>query len=548
MQVIGVAARSLLARRRRRAVPVLAAVLVGLASVVPSSFPAQSLFRTLVIAQASLLAIVVSVSMMSMQVSTNRFAPQLSQLYRESGFNAIIARFGVSILVDLALFALPAAWAGLSPVRGIVVGVVVGLASWAFVSLLEIEDRLLVFLNPDPVLASLVDAVSFERYHAFSVNRREEGQVARNPILEIVQLAETSLEQRDNYSALRAVDALDEATERLLSGYAALPVDRRRETASSVHKLFDYWNRVADLAVERGADDVLHAIVDAERAIGREAVDLELPTVAVGAVDAVFHFCAVTLANNRLEPGYHATLGDLLSASLDAGTLEVARRAVTDLARLSQLVDRRDDDLLVAADERITPHEEFFDSWAYFLDVHQSRLETEQCQSLYVHFERQYRRIREETVVDGREDGFDRAAGPGFRAVGTAAASADVQWAVSRTTEHLLDLATRTDRALDVRLDEVERIVEAGGRPGVRDAVGRLRDRMDGEDERDDRDAEPQWLVADPITDRLSGRDEPDSTGAPRPVRPGSLSGEFDRLLDAIEASVSGSTPPDGAE
>lgn len=113
--------------------------------------------------------------MMSMQVSTNQFAPQLSRLYRESSFNAIIARFGLSILLDLALFALPPLWVSRVPVRAVVVGLGVGVASWAFIALLDIEDRLLVFLNPDPVLSSLVDSVSFERYHDFSTERREEG-------------------------------------------------------------------------------------------------------------------------------------------------------------------------------------------------------------------------------------------------------------------------------------------------------------------------------------------------------------------------------------
>jgi hypothetical protein len=515
---------------------VFAALLLGVASVIPSSFPAQELFETLVIAQASLLAIVISVSMMSMQVSTNRFAPQLSQLYRERGFNAIIARFGVSILLDLALFALPAVWLSQPVVRAVVVGLVTGVASWAFLSLLEIEERLLVFLNPEPVLDSLVTSVSFERYHAFSVTRREEGHVARNPILEILQVAETSLEQRDNYSALRAVDALDDATEQLLSGCAALSTERRDETASSVHKLFDYWNRIADLAVERGADDVLHAIVDAERDIGLEAIDLELRTAAIGAVDAVFHFCAVTLANNRLEAAYHGTLGDLLSASLEAGALDVAQRAVTDLARLSQLVDRRDDDLLVAADERITPHEEYFDNWAYFLDVHQSQLETEQCQSLYVHFERQCRNIRDEAVSDDQLDDFCRAAGPGLRNVGVAAATGDVQWAVSRVTEQLLGLAVRSGRTPDRYLSDVEQLVDAGGSDGVRDAVDRLKGRLNGDQEQID--PASRGIVTDPITDWQSERNAQGAADHRRPIRPEHLSAESSPFLDAVETTL----------
>ncbi|SHH01634.1 hypothetical protein SAMN05443636_1621 [Halobaculum gomorrense] len=517
--------------------PPFAALLVGVLSTVPASFPAQGLFETLVIAQASLLAIVVSVSMMSMQVSTNRFAPQLSRLYRESGFDAITARFGFSILLDLMLFALPTPWVGRTPVRAIVVGLVVGVASWAFVALLDIEDRLLVFLNPDPVLSSLVDSVSFERYHDFSVERREEGRIARNPILEIVQMAQTSLEQRDNYSALRAVDALDEATERLLTGYAALSPDRRRETAPDIHKLFDYWNQVADLAVERGADDVLHAIVDAEEAIGREAIDLDLSAAATGSVDAVFHFCAVTLATNRLEARYHATLGELLSASLEAGALAVAEGAVTDLARLSKLVDRREDDLLVADDDRIAPHEEFFDNWAHFLRVHHERLETDQCRSLYAHFENEYRSIREEPIPDDRVDTLTRAAGPGFRDLGVAAAGADVQWVVSRTTEQLLELAVLAERPREASVRDAERIVEAGGCDGVRDAIRRLRARREAG--ADSPDTDQSWHVPDPLADRLAGGDGPNRSGHGRPVRAGSLSDEFDRLLDEIDDAVS---------
>lgn len=521
---------------RRLAVPLAAALVTGVASAVPSMFPAQPLFQTLVIAQASLLAIVVSVSMMSMQVSTNRFAPQLSQLYRESGFNAIIARFGLSILLDLSLFALPAGWIDRVLVRVLIVATVVGVASWAFVSLLEIEERLLVFLNPDPVLDSLVASVSFERYHAFSVDRHEEGRVARNPILELYQVVQTSLEQNDNYSALRGVDALDEATERLLSEYASLSAAGRAETASSVHKLFDYWNRIADAAVERGADDVLHAVVEAEAEVGREAVDLGLTAAAVGAVDAVYHFCAVTLANNRLEPQYHGTLSDLLRASLEAGELDVARRAVTDLARLSKLVDRREDDLLVAADERITPHNEFFENWAYFLREHQSQLSSERCRSLHVHFEREYQSLYEEAMTDGRVGAFGEVATPGLRSVPLAGAEGEVQWVVSRATEHLLDLSVHTDTAADSLVRDLERVVGAGGAAGVADAIRRLRDRtFDGSEPEG---AARSRLVFDPLSDgETDGISEDTVVG--RPMKPGVSTEELHDRLDAVADALS---------
>lgn len=504
--------------------PLVAAVLVGLASLVPATFPVQGLVETLVIAQASLLAIVLSVAMMSTQVSTNRFAPQLAQLYRDRSFTAIVARFGLSILLDLLLFALPAAWAGRAARRAVVVGLAVGLAAWAFVTLLEIEDRLLVFLNPDPVLESLVESASFERYRAFALARREEGQVARNPVLEIVQIAQTSLEQRDAYGALRAVDALDEATERLLSQYAALPAARREETAESVHKLFDYWNRIADLAVERGADDVLHAVVDAERAVGEETVDLGLPAAATGAVDALFQFCAVALANNRLEPAYTDALGDLLAASVTAGLGDVTRRGATDLARLARLVDRREDDLLVAGDERVDPLGPFFDGWARVLAT--DGLDAAERRALYRHFEREYGRVREEATADDR---LVRAAASGLRGVGVAAARADRQWAASRAVEYLVALARCTDRSPDALAADAERIIEAGGQPGVRDAVTRLRSRPDAATATDTAgDAGTDGLVADPLSDG--------ATPSRRPVRPEGDADDLAPLLDAVAA------------
>jgi hypothetical protein len=514
---------------RRLLVPVLAGLLVGIASTVPRSFPAQSLFETLVLAQASLLAIVVSVSMLSMQVSTNRFAPQLAQLYRESGFNAIIARFGVSILLDLALFALPASAVASIPTRAVVVGLAVGAASWAFVWLLEVEERLLVFLNPEPVLDTLVDSVSFERYHDFSVTRREEGRVSRNPILEIHQIVQTSLEQGDNYSALRAIDALEEATEVLLSEYASLPAERRRETAESLHKLFDYWNRIADRAVEEGADDTLHAVVDAESAIGHRAIELDVDEAATGAADALYHLCAVALANNRLESRYYETLGELLSDSIDDGSIEVAGRAITDLARLSLLVDRREDDLLVAADERIAPQEAFFEHWVDLLEDHGSDLESDQYRSLYRRFEGQYGKLRDEAIEDGRIDGFADTATRGLRRVGVSAAEADLQGVVTGVTGHVLSLAARTDSSPGTVVDVIEKIVTAGGKNGVAEAVRRSKGRTGEQGHSADDEATP---IAGPVAGSESATSGSDWG---RSIDPWAELGDVDRYVDEIE-------------
>jgi hypothetical protein len=138
-------------------------------------------------------------------------------------------------------------------------------------------------------------------------------------------------------------------------------------------------------------------------------------------------------------------------------------------------------------------------------------------------------------------DDLGRVAVPGFRDVGIAAATADVQWAVSRTIEHIFELALLTERTPDPYLDDIERIVNAGGEAGAHDAINRLRGRLGSEDGHGRRDAEPSWLVPDPIIDHLPGADGHDATDYARPVRPRN-SEKLDRLLDTLDATLTGTT------
>ncbi|WP_267643712.1 hypothetical protein [Haloarchaeobius amylolyticus] len=303
--------------RRLELLPVVAGVGFGLLATLVTTFPAAATLRTLVLAQASLLAIVVSVSLLSIQVAGDA-TPLVSYIYRSRGYQDIIARFGLSIVVSLALFGVVGALGGGLP-QGIAVGLGVALAAWSFLALLAVENRLLAFIDPEPVLEELVDAVSFERFDRFDSDRVERGVVGRNPVLEIYQLARRKLDSYDEYGALRAVVALDRATVRIIEGYAATPPEGRADSLDSLHKLFDYWDQIAAAAVEDGADDVLHAIVDAEATAAITAIEHELPDVPVHAVEALGRFRRLAVEADRGEPRYDEALGRVLAAALDAG-------------------------------------------------------------------------------------------------------------------------------------------------------------------------------------------------------------------------------------
>jgi len=308
--------------RGHRFVPVVIGIGVGSLGAATSGATA-GVFEVLIIGQASLLAIVLSVSLLSVQVSTTQYAPLLSRVYRNGTFNTIMTKFGISILVALGFRTSISLMNGIGV--GVALGLSAGLAAWSFQALFALEEELLSFLNPDPILDELVSETSLSRYRAFTDTHREEGRVARNPLLEIFQITRTAVEQNDNYSALRAVDALEQATKRLIDDLATLPPAEQRAAMESVHRLFDYWIQISRLTAQRGADDVLHALIEGLERIGERTRDETVPEITARVVTALGRSCKHIQKSDRLERHYVERL-----STFAVTEQQVVAEAVTD--------------------------------------------------------------------------------------------------------------------------------------------------------------------------------------------------------------------------
>ena len=68
--------------------------------------------------------------------------------------------------------------------------------------------------------------------------------------------------------------------------------------------MFDYWVQVGKTTVRRGADDVLHALVDGLADAGHHALSTTEPHVAAHAIDALSKICREAQDQHRLEPRY----------------------------------------------------------------------------------------------------------------------------------------------------------------------------------------------------------------------------------------------------
>lgn len=150
----------------------------GLLFILPAdSF--SSLFQVLALTQASLLAIIVSVGLLSVQIAANQFTPLIGRRFEEGQFlTSTILRFGASIALALiAMLLIPELYplAGRLPLFGrvLLVAAGVGGATFSFLSVINVKDDMLNYLNPESLLDDLLEHVSFEAYRRSPKNSRK---------------------------------------------------------------------------------------------------------------------------------------------------------------------------------------------------------------------------------------------------------------------------------------------------------------------------------------------------------------------------------------
>lgn len=290
------------------------------------SYPAD-LFRVLVISQASVLAIVVSVGLISVQVSANRFTPRIARLFQRDGFlNNVITLFGMSILVDIALIVL------FNDVthaigRSLMAGTAFLFAAGSFLSIYRVKDEMLELMNPDPLLDNLVESLTLEDYVAYSEKLQDDGHTAQNPMLEPFQIAVAALKDEDNHTAIQAIDALRRANLKLVEAYGSLDEDERDSTAFRYQEWFDYWNRISDVAVEHGTQKTITQIVDALEEVSITSMEHDTNQIGSNACKSLLHLCRRCHAEQRLRKKCYHSFKNVIETGIDMDNMSVPRSA-----------------------------------------------------------------------------------------------------------------------------------------------------------------------------------------------------------------------------
>lgn len=471
----------------------LASILFGLSSGIGSYYVDQNvlsqLFETLAVAEASLLAIIVSVGLLSVQISATRYTPLIGRRFMEQQFlSGTILLFGIAISISLLSMILIPTVATTYLIGEVAVAVFtfigVGVATVAFSSLLSTKDHALEYLDPRTLLEDLENDVSFEDYRSFSEQSPEiDEKPQRSPVLEIFQIGQTAFEDKDGDTALQAIHSLYSATMKILREYADIdPAERRQNIQFRQQDLFSYWKRLIDAAVDHGPDTPLHRIRKSQREIGIFAAKNGIQSSGREAAKTLQYLSEETFEADRLEKGYYADFSSILQAGIENEADRMVGSTITYMQHFAFTLRKElgsEFDLYTEAGMALdTIFATYRDNWKHVFAESSSNMGDGPYRKMYKAFEENISHYLTTSWL------HDLAYPPDIEsdiaAVAVTAAEHNQQWAVSRLTRMLIELWVIVGHDKKLYYNDLARIMDAGGSEGVEDAFEAIRQYPDG--------------------------------------------------------------------
>lgn len=473
----------------------------------------SQLFQTLVVAEASLLAIIVSVGLLSIQIAATQFTPLIGRRLKEKQFlTDILHLFGISIsLALIGMVLAPPLTSIVNPLSNFLVGTLtffgVGSATVSFFSLIKTKNEVLEYLDPKPVLDELLDHVSFERYRRFSEQSvDEESPPPRSPVLEIFQIGQRALEENDGDTAVYAIYTLNRASNKIMHEFGTTPEKERKEIYFQHQDLFRHWERLVDAAVEHGTDTPLYRIATSQKEIAVLAAEKGLEGIGSEAAGTLKYVCKKSYREGRLEKSYYHRFQPILEKSIEYEATNIAEYTIFsmkllmfDLAKnVRPEVDNRSIESRVI--EGLFAY--YRDSWSKLLKDKCREIEKGELRKIHDGFESDIGHYI--WTCWAHDSPYPRKLESNLVSVATSAAENDEQWAVCRLTRMLVELFVITEIGESEVVRGIIRIMNSNGRKGVEEAF----DHILGFEFTPDSELELVRVSEKGLVEKIEGRDE----------------------------------------
>lgn len=242
----------------------------------------QAVLTTLAVIQASIFAIVFSVVILAIQLSTSEYSPRLVNLFRsDDSYKRTVALFGTSIGLSVYILLIfgeiDGFWPELMTFYSAILAVV------AFVSLFGFVDQTLKNTTPEGLLQRLEERLKPPQI----VERAEKAaddHTVPDPYLTPISVINSAIMDRDAAAAYLGLNIVSQQTKNLLNEITEEQIEEESPVGTvlrdlCVNRLPNSVESAVNSETEETADEVISALAD----IGEEAIerDFDRPVVLV---------------------------------------------------------------------------------------------------------------------------------------------------------------------------------------------------------------------------------------------------------------------------
>lgn len=237
----------------------------------------RTLLSVMIAAQASVLAIVVSVTLISTQLVATRYAPRMAILpFRTQLFKGAFRLFAVSIIVDV--FLLVGVTTTTTPLYSGVFFVAVGLFFSVLLFLYSFVRGMVAHTSPENLVTLFIETISADEYLTRSEELADAPEENAHPLQPLYRFIMSALSRNEHGTARAALDQYQQYASRIMDElddngvFDNDSLDCGDELFGPV--LTEHLHSITIHAAEKGESQILASAVDAQVALGKQGMTI----------------------------------------------------------------------------------------------------------------------------------------------------------------------------------------------------------------------------------------------------------------------------------
>ncbi|NLV10246.1 hypothetical protein GOC74_09925 [Halomicrobium mukohataei] len=231
-------------------------ILLGIPLILLENPPVDQYLQLLVGTQASIFAIVISVSIVSIQISSSEFGSLLAQFKESYNFiERYVMHFGTSIFISISSLiivpsALPFSLPSVILDTGffILAGSATAYAAYNFQLLQDLREEILDAINPEEILKQKQSTVTTSDFLEYRHLSKEDQDTSKHPLFEMYILCDQAIQDGNTHIQSVALRELKLATKKPIADGVDL---------SEITTTLDYWREFGNRFIEKKSETLL---------------------------------------------------------------------------------------------------------------------------------------------------------------------------------------------------------------------------------------------------------------------------------------------------